>query len=216
MRQVIEKKGMLVLFTLAIGGFLFASCGDDDNDDILNNEMSYSFSSDEKNVINAIYEADWILDQQIVDHTTISFKGDSLLISHFPNEQLLGWLARLDGYAYSGNSGNYSFEYEEVNGANLGLSNVGNSNNSFYYETLLVNTSYQITLYNLINYDVQIETQDNRLTAIKDQINDKWSISWQITKIVLLRLDHGEIIGRHEQVYDPPMSLMLVTTKRIK
>ena len=210
MRRIVEKKGMLVLFTLAIGGMLLASCGGDDNDDglsLASNETAYGM-----NIISSVYEADWILDQQVVDHTTISFKGDSLQISHFPNEQLLAWMGGGYGSGY-GFSDTHSFEYEEVNGVNLGLSNVGNSNNSSYYETLLVNTNYQISLYNLINYDVQIETLNNRLTAVKDQINDKWSISWQITKISLVSPETPKIF---ENTYDPPLSLMLVTTKHIK
>ena len=210
MRRIIGKKGMLVVFTLAIGGMLLASCGGDDNDDglsLASNETAYGM-----NIISSVYEADWILDQQVVDHTTISFKGDSLQISHFPNEQLLAWMGGgyVSGYSFSDT---HSFEYEEVNGVNLGLSNVGNSNNSSYYETLLVNTNYQISLYNLINYDVQIETLNNRLTAVKDQINDKWSISWQITKIILVSPETPKIF---ENTYDPPLSLMLVTTKHIK
>ena len=210
MKQKSGKSGLFALFILGIGCMLFASCGSDDNDDSTIHAMSNT--TDEKNIINSVYEADWILDQQVVDHTTISFKDDSLLVSHFPNEQLLDWWNKSYGYGYSGYSDKDSYNVADVNGANLGLSNVGNSNNSSYYETLLVNTNYQIFVDN-IHFDVHIETQDNRLTAIKDQINDKWSISWQITKISLLSPATTKVM---ENTFDPPLSLMLVTTKRIK
>ena len=210
MKQKSGKSGLFALFILGIGCMLFASCGSDDNDDSTIHAMSNT--TDEKNIINSVYEADWILDQQVVDHTTISFKDDSLLVSHFPNEQLLDWWMKFSGYGYSGSSDKDSYNVADVNGANLGLSNVGNSNNSSYYETLLVNTNYQIFVDN-IHFDVHIETQDNRLTAIKDQINDKWSISWQITKISLLSPATTKVM---ENTYNPPLSLMLVTTKRIK
>lgn len=210
MKQKSGKSGLFALFILGIGCMLFASCGSDDNDDSTIHAMSNT--TDEKNIINSVYEADWILDQQVVDHTTISFKDDSLLVSHFPNEQLLDWWMKFSGYCFSGYSDKDSYNVADVNGANLGLSNVGNSNNSSYYETLLVNTNYQIFVDN-IHFDVHIETQDNRLTAIKDQINDKWSISWQITKISLLSPATTKVM---ENTFDPPLSLMLVTTKRIK
>lgn len=211
MKQKSGKNGLFALFILGIGCMLFASCGSDESDDSIETEMFY-FSGGGSNVINAVYEADWILDQQVVDHTTVCFKGDSLLVSHFPNEQLLDWWMKFSGYGYSGYSDKDSYNVADVNGANLGLSNVGNSNNSSYYETLLVNTNYQIFVDN-IHFDVHIETQDNRLTAIKDQINDKWSISWQITKISLLSPATTKVM---ENTFDPPLSLMLVTTKRIK
>ena len=207
MKRLIRKSGIFVLFTFCIGVLLLASCGGDDNESDKNG-LKYSLS-DSENKIYAEYEADWVMDQQVIDHTTISFVGDSLQVSHFPNKQLLEWFTAGDLY-YSSHP--YSNAFEDVNGIHLELSKLGNSYNSSYYETLYVDTHYQIN-YDGYKLDVQIVTQDSRLSAVKDLENDKWSITWKIAKIVVV------LVGTSEpciQTYDPALTLMLITTKRVK
>lgn len=173
------------------------------------NDSSYYAQDAQIYYAVAEYDADWVLDNQVIDHTKFTYNSSrdaqsQLEISHFP--YLLTLMA-----------------FPEINGTLEPMSEASTSimTNDYAYSSSSLYYSYNQMSEN-ISYDVELAGTPYTITlktsyigqfAFYDIKKDTWSMLLTIHGIS--RADkQGTVLW--EQSIDPAMELLLLTTKRTK
>ena len=210
----IKKKTMNAMkqyFLLLAAALLLAACSIDDDDSSIATNPYQENQGETNRVPLATYEADWVIDRKVTDHTTMKYDGH-IQISHFPNRELLKWKDRMVDSSGKDGADGIEFDIDINDGktdASIAFDNTGNTTQQLYFESTTL-TSYQIDM-DGTPYTVHLDSRDGSPTAVYDQKADRWMITWLLTGITLTDDETGKT---ESNTFTPVKTMMLVTTKR--
>lgn len=190
-KKTMKKMRNYLLLLVAV--IMLAACSNEESSD--DSYAQNAYPGEVVGIPFATYEAEWVINRNVVDYTTMTYDGH-ILITHFPNIKLLNWIyERMD----LGDNGTNSFDFEKV----------GNSAQQQYFNSVEL-TSYKIDI-NGISHTIHLDCQDGSPTAIYDQKADRWMITWQLTGITLTNDETGQ---SKSSTYPTVNTMILITTKR--
>lgn len=192
-------KQYLIVFLAAL---LAVACTKDDGQDAMAQQVETPNNNQNGVENQGIYEADWVIDQKVIDHTWISIQG-GMVISHFPNAYLLPWVE--DTIADVRNSLAYGATWSWA----------GSASNKYYNSESNINKYYVLIGENKIPYEVKLTCVTGWPTAIYDQRNNQWTVTWRISEVSIQDMVSA-MVDYDTWTFTPELNMMLVTTKRIK
>lgn len=204
-------KRIIILF---LAGLCLMACTKEEDDGIR------SLSAEIQNY--NFYDAEWIVDRQVVGHTQLCLdtkSGVVVMVELFPSQSLFAWVNGNASFpephdkADGADGGDGFVTIGAMAGNSLDLFNTGNSSTSFYYATVSDSSNHKIII-NDKAYNVKLQYEDGTPTAVYEAATDKWTVTWKITAVTLENVYNPEEVITH--TYQPTFTMMLLTTKRIK
>lgn len=193
-------KRSIILF---LASLFFIACSEDESDDIKNLSAQIQ--------IYYIYDADWIIDRQVVDHTQLYLditKNINIRADLYPSQYLFAWVK--DNRSF--NNGSIT-TIGAMAGNAMDMINTGNSTNSSYFD-YTSNWSKHKVIINGQAFNVTLSHEEGSPTAVYEEIGDKWAVTWKIKAVTLESVYDPEKVITH--TYQPSFTMMLLTTKRVK
>ena len=203
---------MLLALLLAFG--LLTACGKDEPDDLARLDGGNDkYGSNNLNQYPT-YEVNWVLDRQVIDKTVMkNINNQRLEIAHMPNEVLLKNVSEIQGLPIVASS-SFTCSYENLAYNSMSLY-IGESNT----KPFTVSEDYRSGNYYLVKageqeYAVGLEYQ---IDGTYEQNTDQWTLKWTVSRVNLQESypsysSSSEIFG---YTFDPELTLMLISTKRL-
>ena len=183
----------LRIFVFSLSVLLMAACSVGDGDETEAIAMSDYSSAGQV----AVYEADWVIDRQVVDHTQLTLRDMSMTFGHWPDSYLLG------GTPLTVAGGR---------GGTIQLSSVGKSALNNYYEVSSGVAPYMLTDSEGNDYQVQLQCEAGGPTAVYEQQADRWTVTWHVTAMVLTNMVTRQ---KTQYTFNPVLTMMLMTNQRV-
>ena len=204
-----------------MAALLVAACSTNDPIDVGNTTLPASNGYVENGTATPSFgdfEADWVIDQQIVDHTTMTYNG-KLSIHHFPNNYLLKDLFYVCSFdddppqtTTNGNPfDNVNLPILDQNSDDISFSNTGNTTSQSYFDATSA-TTYQVGINNY-TYEVKLNCVEGGAMAVYEQNNDRWVVTWHLNSITAT---NTQLNTEYVNQYSPTLTMTLVTTKRTR
>jgi len=202
-------KHLVMLFSLLLTFGLLAACGNpDDLDDNLKARLNGGNENSNSNdsIQYPTYEANWVLDRQVIDKTVIrNIDNQRLEITNMPNEVLLRHLLTNE---------QQNLPIKQLTSLYYTYTTVGYNTSMYYNKStddksderrFLVKTDKQV-------YHVWID--ESQVGGTYDQNADQWTLEWKIKKISIVDVV-SSFYGNKDWTFDPELTLILVSTKRL-
>ena len=202
-------KHLVMLFSLLLTFGLLAACGNpDDLDDNLKARLNGGNENSNSNdsIQYPTYEANWVLDRQVIDKTVIrNIDNQRLEITNMPNEVLLRHLLTNE---------QQNLPIKQLTSLYYTYTTVGYNTSMYYNKStddksderrFLVKTDKQV-------YHVWID--ESQVGGTYDQNADQWTLEWKIKKISIVDLV-SSFYENKDWTFDPELTLILVSTKRL-
>ncbi len=203
-------KHVAMLFALLLTFGLLVACGKDDPDDLYNNpgagfnkNNDNSYSND--SIQYPTYEANWVLDRQVIDKTVMENNGQRVAIVNMPNKVLLQHLLTNE---------QQNLPIKQLTSLYYTYTTVGYNTSMYYNKStddksderrFLVKTDKQV-------YHVWID--ESQVGGTYDQNADQWTLEWKIKKISIVDVV-SSFYENKDWTFDPELTLILVSTKRL-
>ena len=197
-------KHVTTLFALLLAFGLLTACGKDEPDLI----GDYPYYNNSPSVTS--YEAEWVMDRQVIGKTVMNIIGSQIEIEHMPNEVLLKNVSEIQGLLYEFRAYNDKSLYVDSFSKSFTLSEGFRSGN-YYLVTASRNDDAVVPDF---EYIVGLEYQ---LDGTYEQNTDQWTLKWTVSRVNLQESypsysSSSEIFG---YTFDPALTLMLISTKRL-
>ena len=202
-------KHLVMLFSLLLTFGLLAACGNpDDLDDNLKARLNGGNENSNSNdsIQYPTYEANWVLDRQVIDKTMIRLIDNQRLeITNMPNEVLLRHLLTNE---------QQNLPIKQLTSLYYTYTTVGYNTSMYYNKStddksderrFLVKTDKQV-------YHVWID--ESQVGGTYDQNADQWTLEWKIKKISIVDVV-SSFYENKDWTFDPALTLILVSTKRL-
>ncbi len=202
-------KHLVMLFSLLLTFGLLAACGNpDDLDDNLKARLNGGNENSNSNdsIQYPTYEANWVLDRQVIDKTVIrNIDNQRLEITNMPNEVLLRHLLTNE---------QQNLPIKQLTSLYYTYTTVGYNTSMYYNKStddksderrFLVKTDKQV-------YHVWID--ESQVGGTYDQNADQWTLEWKIKKISIVDVV-SSFYENKDWTFDPELTLILVSTKRL-
>lgn len=202
-------KHLVMLFSLLLTFGLLAACGNpDDLDDNLKARLNGGNENSNSNdsIQYPTYEANWVLDRQVIDKTMIrNIDNQRLEITNMPNEVLLRHLLTNE---------QQNLPIKQLTSLYYTYTTVGYNTSMYYNKStddksderrFLVKTDKQV-------YHVWID--ESQVGGTYDQNADQWTLEWKIKKISIVDVV-SSFYENKDWTFDPELTLMLISTKRL-
>ena len=203
-------KHVAMLFALLLTFGLLVACGKDDPDDLYNNpgagfnkNNDNSYSND--SIQYPTYEANWVLDRQVIDKTVMKNNGQRVAIVNMPNKVLLQHLLTNE---------QQNLPIKQLTSLYYTYTTVG-YNTSMYYNKSTDDKSDERRF--LVKIDQQIYhvwIDESQVGGTYDQNADQWTLEWKIKKISIVDVV-SSFYENKDWTFDPELTLILVSTKRL-
>ena len=195
---------MLLALLLAFG--LLTACGKDEPDDLARLNGGNENSNSNDSIQYPTYEANWVLDRQVIDKTVIrNIDNQRLEITNMPNEVLLRHLLTNE---------QQNLPIKQLTSLYYTYTTVGYNTSMYYNKStddksderrFLVKTDKQV-------YHVWID--ESQVGGTYDQNADQWTLEWKIKKISIVDVV-SSFYENKDWTFDPELTLILVSTKRL-
>ena len=202
-------KHLVMLFSLLLTFGLLAACGNpDDLDDNLKARLNGGNENSNSNdsIQYPTYEANWVLDRQVIDKTVIrNIDNQRLEITNMPNEVLLRHLLTNE---------QQNLPIKQLTSLYYTYTTVG-YNTSMYYNKSTDDKSDERRF--LVKIDQQIYhvwIDESQVGGTYDQNADQWTLEWKIKKISIVDVV-SSFYENKDWTFDPELTLILVSTKRL-
>ena len=202
-------KHLVMLFSLLLTFGLLAACGNpDDLDDNLKARLNGGNENSNSNdsIQYPTYEANWVLDRQVIDKTVIrNIDNQRLEITNMPNEVLLRHLLTNE---------QQNLPIKQLTSLYYTYTTVG-YNTSMYYNKSTDDKSDERRF--LVKIDQQIYhvwIDESQVGGTYDQNADQWTLEWKIKKISIVDVV-SSFYENKDWTFDPELTLMLISTKRL-
>ena len=201
-------KHVAMLFALLLALGLLTACGKDEPEALYDDDLK-----GKSNTTNycVIYEAEWVMDRQVIDKTTMRVIDDLVIeIDHMPNEVLLRNFSEIQGLPVFDTS--YLTCYYEHLAYDEKSLYVGESNSISFIPIegeLNDRNAYSVKAGGedyVVGLDFQIDGTYNKYTDI-------WTVKWTVSRVCLYEVYTFSMISSY--TFDPALTLMLVSTKRL-
>ena len=160
------------------------------------------------------YEANWVVDRMVIDNTKFDYFYDGgIRVWHMPNQVLLKDVLPIDQWNLPANDFNEMY---------LPLQNLGYNTSTTFYNNINYNTipgafasdSFD-TKYNIRNgeevYSIHLACM---IDGTYEHDTDQWTMKWTIDKLQVYSLSDDSVIAT--QTFEPALTMLLVSTKRLK
>ena len=202
-------KHLVMLFSLLLTFGLLAACGNpDDLDDNLKARLNGGNENSNSNdsIQYPTYEANWVLDRQVIDKTVMrNINNQRLEIANMPNEVLLQNLLTNE---------QQNLPIKQLTSLYYTYTTVG-YNTSMYYNKSTDDKSDERRF--LVKIDQQIYhvwIDESQVGGTYDQNADQWTLEWKIKKISIVDVV-SSFYENKDWTFDPELTLILVSTKRL-
>ena len=202
-------KHLVMLFSLLLTFGLLAACGNpDDLDDNLKARLNGGNENSNSNdsIQYPTYEANWVLDRQVIDKTVMrNINNQRLEIANMPNEVLLQNLLTNE---------QQNLPIKQLTSLYYTYTTVG-YNTSMYYNKSTDDKSDERRF--LVKIDQQIYhvwIDESQVGGTYDQNADQWTLEWKIKKISIVDVV-SSFYENKDWTFDPELTLMLISTKRL-
>lgn len=206
MKEQIEKRLTGLIIVLAMLSVISCSREDPASEMVrLQDNIANSYAGNKRQI--KIYEANWVIDRQIVDTTVMAVDSTEVNFFHMPYKYLLEPVLTDEQKALG---------VKEQSSFPISLTQSGFSLNNTYLEandndartnTAISNIRIGNELYTVsINYDCYSSYSNT---------NDEWTMTWIIQEVKLTLQSPSTEDSSVSWTYDPAMVLLLITTKQL-
>ena len=209
-------KHVVMLFALLLTLGLLTACDKDEPEDLYDNLQTQTDTDDSNSNDSRqypTYEADWVLDRQVIDKTMIRLIDNQRLeIDHMPNEVLLKNVSEIQGLPVF-DSSRFTCSYEYLAYADKSLYVGAEERNSMSFT---VSEDYRSGNYYLVKvgeeeYAVGLDYQTD---GTYNQNTDQWTLKWTVSRVNLHEANSPSSV-MFGYTFDPALTLMLISTKRL-
>lgn len=204
-------KHVVMLFALLLTFGLLVACGKDDPDDLYNNpgagfnkNNDNSYSND--SIQYPTYEANWVLDRQVIDKTVMrNINNQRLEIAHMPNEVLLQHLLTNE---------QQNLPIEQLECVYYTFVNFGYNAATFYNNSTNAISDERKYLVEINKQTYQVGIDEGQVGGTYDQNADQWTLEWKIKKVSIYN-EWDSLAEIKDWTFDPELTLILISTKRL-
>lgn len=209
-------KHVTTLFALLLAFGLLTACGKDEPD--LIGDYPYEELYNNSPSVTS-YEAEWVMDRQVIGKTVMNIIGSTIEIEHMPNEVLLKNVSEIQGLHLVSSSWFILYEFRAYNDKSLYVDSFSKSftlsegfrSGNYYLVKASRNDDAVVPDF---EYIVGLEYQ---LDGTYEQNTDQWTLKWMVSRVNLQESypsysSSSEIFG---YTFDPALTLMLISTKRL-
>jgi len=187
----------LLLLVLTLG--LCSSCSKEES------ELPAGYA--QNNMTNSMqgtqYEAQWVVNQQVVDKTQMTINGNTISVAHMPNEFVVRPF--LPTNEQTADIKNISYPEWHISPYGYTLDVIYNEqDNTEQWSHYMVEVGKTI-------YRVDIQAT---LLSMWDTVKDTWTIVWSVQKVKIYNM-YSSLVTDDVNTLEPPLPLTLVTTKRL-
>ena len=202
---------MLLALLLAFG--LLTACGKDEPD--LIGDYPYEELYNNSPSVTS-YEAEWVMDRQVIGKTVMNIIGSKIEIEHMPNEVLLKNVSEIQGLHLVSSSWFILYEFRAYNDKSLYVDSFSKSftlsegfrSGNYYLVKASRNDDAVVPDF---EYIVGLEYQ---IDGTYEQNTDQWTLKWTVSRVNLHESNSPSSV-MFGYTFDPELTLMLISTKRL-
>ena len=202
-------KHLVMLFSLLLTFGLLAACGNpDDLDDNLKARLNGGNENSNSNdsIQYPTYEANWVLDRQVIDKTVIrNIDNQRLEITNMPNEVLLRHLLTNE---------QQNLPIEQLECVYYTFVNFGYNAATFYNNKADATSDKRKYLVEINKQTYQVWIDEGQVGGTYNQNTDQWTLEWKIKKVSIYN-EWDSLAEIKDWTFDPELTLMLISTKRL-
>ena len=202
-------KHLVMLFSLLLTFGLLAACGNpDDLDDNLKARLNGGNENSNSNdsIQYPTYEANWMLDRQVIDKTVIrNIDNQRLEITNMPNEVLLRHLLTNE---------QQNLPIEQLECVYYTFVNFGYNAATFYNNKADATSDKRKYLVEINKQTYQVWIDEGQVGGTYNQNTDQWTLEWKIKKVSIYN-EWSSLVETKAWTFDPELTLILVSTKRL-
>ena len=205
-------KHVTTLFALLLAFGLLTACGKDEPD--LIGDYPYEELYNNSPSVTS-YEAEWVMDRQVIGKTVMNI-GSKIEIEHMPNEVLLKNVSEIQGLHLVSSSWFILYEFRAYNDKSLYVDSFSKSftlsegfrSGNYYLVKASRNDDAVVPDF---EYIVGLEYQ---LDGTYEQNTDQWTLKWTVSRVNLHESNSPSSV-MFGYTFDPELTLMLISTKRL-
>lgn len=202
-------KHLVMLFSLLLTFGLLAACGNpDDLDDNLKARLNGGNENSNSNdsIQYPTYEANWVLDRQVIDKTVMrNINNQRLEIANMPNEVLLQNLLTNE---------QQNLPIEQLECVYYTFVNFGYNAATFYNNKADATSDKRKYLVEINKQTYQVWIDEGQVGGTYNQNTDQWTLEWKIKKVSIYN-EWSSLVETKDWTFDPALTLILVSTKRL-
>lgn len=202
-------KHLVMLFSLLLTFGLLAACGNpDDLDDNLKARLNGGNENSNSNDSTQYptYEANWVLDRQVIDKTVMrNINNQRLEIANMPNEVLLQNLLTNE---------QQNLPIEQLECVYYTFVNFGYNAATFYNNKADATSDKRKYLVEINKQTYQVWIDEGQVGGTYNQNTDQWTLEWKIKKVSIYN-EWSSLVETKDYTFDPALTLILVSTKRL-
>ena len=203
-------KHVVMLFALLLTFGLLVACGKDDPDDVYNNpgagfnknnDNSYSYDS----IQYPTYEANWVLDRQVIDKTVMENNGQRVAIVNMPNKVLLQHLLTNE---------QQNLPIKQLTSLYYTYATFGYNTSMYYNNSTNAISDEKKYLVEINNQTYQVGIDECQVGGTYNRNTDQWTLEWKIKKVSIYN-ESSSPAETKDWTFDPELTLILISTKRL-
>ena len=206
-------KHVVMLFALLLTLGLLTAC-DKDEPDLIGDYPYEELYNNSPSVTS--YEAEWVMDRQVIGKTVMNIIGSKIEIEHMPNEVLLKNVSKIQGLHLVSSSWFILYEFRAYNDKSLYVDSFSKSftlsegfrSGNYYLVKASRNDDAVVPDF---EYIVGLEYQ---LDGTYEQNTDQWTLKWTVSRVNLHESNSPSSV-MFGYTFDPELTLMLISTKRL-
>ncbi len=202
-------KHLVMLFSLLLTFGLLAACGNpDDLDDNLKARLNGGNENSNSNdsIQYPTYEANWVLDRQVIDKTVMrNINNQRLEIANMPNEVLLQNLLTNE---------QQNLPIEQLECIYYTFVNFGYNAATFYNNKADATSDKRKYLVEINKQTYQVWIDEGQVGGTYNQNTDQWTLEWKIKKVSIYN-EWDSLAEIKDWTFDPELTLILISTKRL-
>ena len=203
-------KHVAMLFALLLTFGLLVACGKDDPDDLYNNpgagfnkNNDNSYSND--SIQYPTYEANWVLDRQVIDKTVMENNGQRVAIVNMPNKVLLQHLLTNE---------QQNLPIKQLTSLYYTYATFGYNTSMYYNNSTNAISDERKYLVEINNQTYQVGIDEGQVGGTYNRNTDQWTLEWKIKKVSIYN-EWSSLAEIKDWTFDPELTLILVSTKRL-
>lgn len=212
-------KHVVMLFALLLALGLLTACGKDEPDDyyLTFHQNGYGHH-EEKPLITTSYEVEWVMDRQVIDKTIMNVIGNQTIqIEHMPDEVLLRNFSEIQGHSVF-DCDYFFFDYKYLAyddkslyfGENSSMAFTVDEQSRSIVDYYVASGGEDYTVGPDLEYAVGLDYQ---IDGTYNQNTDQWTLKWTVSSVSLYEVRLLTMISSY--TFDPALTLMLISTKRL-
>ena len=203
-------KHLVMLFALLLTFGLLVACGKDDPDDVYNNpEAGFNKNNDNSYSYDSIqyptYEANWVLDRQVIDKTVMENNGQRVAIVNMPNKVLLQHLLTNE---------QQNLPIKQLTSLYYTYATFGYNTSMYYNNSTNATSDEKKYLVEINNQTYQVGIDECQVGGTYNRNTDQWTLEWKIKKVSIYN-EWSSPAETKDWTFDPELTLILISTKRL-